>query len=1677
MKEPSVRNRLLSVLLGVAMLLALFPFPASVSAAGSITTLWNMETLPDDLVANAIAVPYYPDTSDYIPGNVTLTSVSGRGYNGSKALAVSLVGASSWADVFTLYPERDYGASYSIGDADMLWFWINLGQFSRAVSLDLRVDGRYTYIGDTYYVSSGSGVQAKTIPDSWDGIHGRIVLNAAFKGWVGVPMTSFVTEPNNLASLFLSVSADAADQGKSKTVYIDEFCVSSGNAAPGGLNFSGISYPGAVATADISAWDMESLPDDLLAAGLAVSSGSIRNNLRVRRCDGKGFGGSAALQVMQYGPCDASEVLTLNAAAAEDFARNWRSGDMLMFWADTLEFSGQSVTLDLTVGGKKLTPSTAWYKERGGLLVKSGTLAEPYEGAGFGVLTLPEGFCGWVGLPLTSFKGGVHDASSVKLSLSFSGTDVLHKSLYLDEFRVITGNRMPAGTVTDAGTADVLTVLNANAQPDSSRYLNTNVSTTYQTMQSYGASDCWWTNVIGTRSNIRDALDLLWGTDGIGLTTYRLNIGGAVQYSRSDSPVYSGRAALSPLNESGELDITRNAGSWNTYSTLLDMIDDGDAQINDLTLFMNSPPSSMMTNGHTYADTLASDKYDDYGRFVADVVEAYENTGLHVKYVSPVNEPLVGNWTNNAGQEGTVYTQASQIISVFENSIDALNDKGSSTKISVSDFCNWSSASQYFSSIITRTKIKNNIDHISGHDYGQESASYRSSFASTVHNRGLSVHMSEWCMNIGDNADNMDTALQVAKEIYTDLTAMNCDSWSWWLAVGGGGFSDGLTYYSAENNIIETTKRLWALGNFSRFTVGATRIGVNTSHLPSGIFAMAFKKDSSLIYTLINENNSAASLSLAGLPAGATATMYETSEARNCELVGHVLADNAVSLPARSIVTLVFDGIDMSAVSSNAAPRNASAGRMLNMENANVSGGFSTNRPTLVSAYRASGAGFNGSDAAALSYNVWDSTNYWDTAFRLSPAALGGSSNWSAGDTLWFWADACDFISDTYLQVDINDGSDRGLTIGSTVYLWDGSGTPAADTAVKTWDGATTGRLRIPAGYCGFIGIPMSCFSGLNRSSVRHFSFYFEPEHETLPAVLYLDEFWLTASGRTPDVTFSTDAPVCKDIYDMETLSEDLTVNSAFSTFTETLGVYVDPVLGQADGCADSSALGYRYLQSGSDGNGSNVLMLNTAQIPGFDRDWSGAETLWIWVDANEFDEDCQLGVNLNWNDLSLGNSAKFWRGSSVQAAQIPVAYNDVARVVVPAGYVGFIGLPLDGYTVNGALDLSNIHTVIFYYDCGSEALPVTLWLDELWVTDGDSLPLLPACTHGNTCVLAAVAPTCVDSGLTEGLQCADCGEILTAQQSIPATGEHQYANGFCSVCGAKQPINAPAIREAYPRLAESINLIFAADIPDDSTDIYMTFTMNGETRLISDYTVDGNGRYCFEYASITPQRMGDTIVAVLHATCSGRNYTDTVSGYSIRIYCANQLAKTTDARLITLLSDLLTYGAAAQEYTGYRTDALVTEGLSLSPSTFDEISGKAEVFSGSKSEAADWKSASLLLSNRLGIRFTFRAASTDGLEIAVSHNGSVQIFTEKDFISEGNGIYSVIYRGIKATEFDDAVTAQFRRSDEPFGRSITYSVSTYICSTQDNCEIPALAELVQAISNYGNAAKAYAAE
>ncbi len=70
---------------------------------------------------------------------------------------------------------------------------------------------------------------------------------------------------------------------------------------------------------------------------------------------------------------------------------------------------------------------------------------------------------------------------------------------------------------------------------------------------------------------------------------------------------------------------------------------------------------------------------------------------------------------------------------------------------------------------------------------------------------------------------------------------------------------------------------------------------------------------------------------------------------------------------------------------------------------------------------------------------------------------------------------------------------------------------------------------------------------------------------------------------------------------------------------------------------------------------------------------------------------------------------------------------------------------------------------------------------------------LVPALGHKET-IDPGVAPTCTESGLTDGSHCSVCNIVLVKQGVIPATGHNDSnSDGICDNCGENLGTHTPS--------------------------------------------------------------------------------------------------------------------------------------------------------------------------------------------------------------------------------------------------------------------------------------------
>lgn len=115
-------------------------------------------------------------------------------------------------------------------------------------------------------------------------------------------------------------------------------------------------------------------------------------------------------------------------------------------------------------------------------------------------------------------------------------------------------------------------------------------------------------------------------------------------------------------------------------------------------------------------------------------------------------------------------------------------------------------------------------------------------------------------------------------------------------------------------------------------------------------------------------------------------------------------------------------------------------------------------------------------------------------------------------------------------------------------------------------------------------------------------------------------------------------------------------------------------------------------------------------------------------------------------------------------------------------------------------------------------------------------VPYYDECLHSSTRFENEKSPTCVEEGYTGDLICNNCEAFLKKGEVIPATGNHEYIDGVCKICGAISLENFPSISGN-----ETQNVI----IEDTDVSKYFKFTpsQSGSLTFYSTGSCDPFGR------------------------------------------------------------------------------------------------------------------------------------------------------------------------------------------------------------------------------------------
>ncbi|MBP3412369.1 MAG: hypothetical protein J6K89_03845, partial [Oscillospiraceae bacterium] len=369
------------------------------------------------------------------------------------------------------------------------------------------------------------------------------------------------------------------------------------------------------------------------------------------------------------------------------------------------------------------------------------------------------------------------------------------------------------------------------------------------------------------------------------------------------------------------------------------------------------------------------------------------------------------------------------------------------------------------------------------------------------------------------------------------------------------------------------------------------------------------------------------------------------------------------------------------------------------------------------------------------------------------------------------------------------------------------------------------------------------------------------------------------------------------------------------------------------------------------------------------------------------------------------------------------------------------------------------------------------------------------------------------------------CSAVLVAQQTVPATGHsyiytkidalthkvtckncsystetaHSYKDGFC-ICGepeVKEPVEEASLKLNHSlNLASdiSVNLLISKTLLEgfDMSTVYVESTVDcyegnrqTGTSTIRIEPVENGNYYYFTLNGLTAVQMNDKISSVIYGTKNGQPYCSPIDVYSIASYAYSQLNNPDRPEALKILcADLLRYGAKAQIFKSYRTDALTDANMTAVHKAYLSDIGAVtfgntnKVLNDVESAPITWAGKALDLESKVALKFVFDPVNYKGdlskLSLKVSYtdiHGTAKTVTlaDPELYNPDRMLYAFTLDALLAAELRAVVSVQIFADSTPVSCTLQYSADTY-----GNNKEGALLDLCKALFAYSDSAKAY---
>ncbi len=308
-----------------------------------------------------------------------------------------------------------------------------------------------------------------------------------------------------------------------------------------------------------------------------------------------------------------------------------------------------------------------------------------------------------------------------------------------------------------------------------------------------------------------------------------------------------------------------------------------------------SPPAWMKSNGSIIGGSLSTSHYQNYANYLSRYIREYNSRfGLNMYAISLANEPCISVSYSSACWTGPQFRDfiKNNLISTFQND-------GITAKVMIGEKECWDEAiaNESLADSVSAARV----DIVGGHNYCGTIAPF-----SNAASKGKKVWETE-VSYFSNNDSSITDGIKWARRTHDFLANANVNAYLYWWFVTEKSDGEALVQINRSNNTYTLNKRLFTLGNYSRFVrPGYVRIGSTASPI-TNVFTTAFKDPATgkFVLVVINDNSTAQTIDInpSGFSVGSV-TPYVTDSTRNLVQLADV-SPIGVSLAARSVTTFV----------------------------------------------------------------------------------------------------------------------------------------------------------------------------------------------------------------------------------------------------------------------------------------------------------------------------------------------------------------------------------------------------------------------------------------------------------------------------------------------------------------------------------------------------------------------------------------------------------------------------------------------------------------------------------------------------------------------------------------------------------------------------------------------------